>query len=255
MRQALKLSLRVQIGLLAALFVTAAHAAATAAALDGPAGAGFVILGFAAYCYLAAAVSGSDRALREQADAAALEARRERDAMAALREHLAAGFFFMDRRLVIQSRHSRSLERILGTREVEGKSLVDLLEGRVPERKLRLLAEHLLPLAKTAATFHRLRLSMGETESLLRDRIVEEGVSMQELCYVSPETGEEKILKRSFAPVLRGEGLLLGSIEDVTAAASLRARLAEEPRQSREEAFRLEGSLQDPGEKPFERKA
>jgi hypothetical protein len=197
----------------------------------------FAILGFAGYLYLVNGVNKQNqnlRELKEKAEAASLELKDERDTIAAMKDALKVGLFFMDKDFVIQSQYSRALESILAIKNLEGKKFTDLLTAQIKEEKLKNLMEYLVLL------FNRSR--MGER---LSADMLEKLNPIQEMNYINPETGEEKTLNCKFVPVDRGGGRLfiLGNLQDVTTEKRLQKQLTEEVQKSREEISRLKSLI------------
>jgi hypothetical protein len=175
------------------------------------------------------------RELKEKAEAASLELKDERDTIAAMKDALKVGLFFMDKDFVIQSQYSKALESILAIKDLEGKKFTDLLTAQIKEQKLKNLMEYLVLLFNRARMAERLSPDMLETLN-----------PIQEMTYISPETGEEKTLNCKFVPVDRGHGRLfvLGNLQDITPEKHLRQQLEEEARKSREEINRLKAVIQ-----------
>jgi hypothetical protein len=195
---------------------------------------GFVILGFAAYLYLVNGVDKQNRRLRdlkEAAEAASGALKDERDTIAAMKDALKVGLFFMDKNFVIQDHYSRALEEVLSIRGLEGRKFTDLLSGQIKEDRLKNLIEYFVLL------FNRAKI----TSPALTPKMLENLNPVQEMIYISPETGEEKTLHSTFVPVDRGNGKLfiLGNLQDITNEKKLQKQLAEEAAKSREEINQL----------------
>jgi sensor histidine kinase regulating citrate/malate metabolism len=199
----------------------------------------FAILGFIAYRYL---VNGLDRQnqnlreLKENAEAASLALKEERDTIAAMKDALKVGLFFMDKDFVIQSQYSKALESILAVKNLEGKKFTGLLTTQIKEQKLKNLMEYLVLL------FNRSRMPERMSPDMLENLN-----PIQEMNYVSPETGEEKTLNCKFVPVDRGGGRLfiLGNLQDITTETQLQRRLTEEAQTNREEISRLKSIVRN----------
>jgi hypothetical protein len=199
----------------------------------------FVILGFAAYLSLVNGVNRQNqrlRELKEKAEAASLELKDERDTIAAMKDALMVGLFFMDKDFIIQSQYSRALESILAIKNLEGKKFTDLLTTQIKEQKLNTLMEYLVLLFSRSGMTQRLTPDMLERLN-----------PIQEMNYISPATGEEKTLTCKFVPVDRGGGRLfiLGNIQDITTEKNLQKLLAEEAQKNREEISRLKSAIRD----------
>ncbi|MDR1211194.1 MAG: hypothetical protein LBK40_03065, partial [Spirochaetaceae bacterium] len=192
----------------------------------------FVILGFIGYRYLVNGVNRQNqhlRELKERAEAASLEIKEDRDTIAAMKDALNVGLFFMDKNFIIQGQYSRALESILEIKNLEGKKFTDLLTSQIKEQKLNSLMEYLVLL------FNRSRMPERISPDML-----EKLNPIQEMQYINPGTGEEKILNCKFAAVDRGGGRLfvLGNLQDITTEKNLQKQLAEEAQKNREEISR-----------------
>jgi hypothetical protein len=199
----------------------------------------FAILGFAAYLSLVNGLNRQNqnlRELKEKAEAASLALGDERDTIAAMKDALKVGLFFMDKDFIIQSQYSKALESILAVKDLEGKKFTGLLTTQIKEQKLKNLMEYLVLL------FNRSRMPERMSQDML-----EKLNPIQEITYVSPETGEEKTLNCKFVPVDRGGGRLfiLGNLQDITPEKQLQRQLTEEAQKSREEISRLKSVIQN----------
>ncbi|MDR1430035.1 MAG: hypothetical protein LBI85_07065 [Spirochaetaceae bacterium] len=197
----------------------------------------FVILGFAAYLSLVNGVNRQNqnlRELKEKAEAASLELKEERDTIAAMKDALKEGLFLMDKDFIIQSQYSRALESILAIKNLEGKKFTDLLTTQIKEQKLNSLMEYLVLLFSRSRMPERLSPDMLEKLN-----------PIQEMIYISPKTGEEKILNCKFVPVDRGGGRLfiLGNLQDITTEKNLQKQLVEEAQKNKEEVNRLQSII------------
>jgi hypothetical protein len=197
----------------------------------------FAILGFAAYLYLVNGVNKQNkhlRELKEKAEAASLALKDERDTIAAMKDALRAGLFLMDKDFIIQSQYSKALESILAIKNLEGKKFTDLLTAQIKEQKLNSLMEYLVLLFNRARALERLSPDMLEKLN-----------PIQEMTYISPETGEEKTLNCKFVPVDRGGGRLfiLGNLQDITPEKNLQKQFAEEAQRNKEEINRLKAII------------
>jgi hypothetical protein len=199
---------------------------------------GFVILGFAGYLYLVNGVDKQNRRLRElkeAAETASLALKNERDTITAMKDALNVGLFFMDKDFVIQDHYSKALEEILSIRDLGGRKFTGLLTSHVKEERLKNLMEYFVLL------FNRSRLASHN----LSAKMLENLNPLQEMSYIDPETGGEKILHCTFVPVDRGNGKLfiLGNLQDITGEKKLQKQLAEEAVKSREEINRLKAII------------
>jgi hypothetical protein len=198
----------------------------------------FMALGLAAYLYMVNGVNKQNRRLielKEAAEEASLALKDERDTITAMKDALKVGLFFMDKNFIIQDHYSSYLESVLDVKDLRGKKFTDLLSASIPPKEITRLMEYFVIL------FNR---------SLLQSRtfnkqMMENLNPIQELTYISPETGKEKKLQWTFVPVDRGNGKLfiLGNIQDISAEKQLQIRLSKEEARSREEMSTLLGLI------------
>jgi two-component system chemotaxis sensor kinase CheA len=127
----------------------------------------------------------------------------------------------MDRDYAIQPQYSRALEDILAGTELQGKSFVDLLTGSFKSKDI--------PIVKN---YFNMILNQSYDKAMLDDIN-----PLQELSYVSVQTGVEKTLRCSFSLVDRGnnEVVVLGSIQDITVEKQLQQQIAVEEAKRQEE--------------------
>jgi sensor histidine kinase regulating citrate/malate metabolism len=182
----------------------------------------FIIAGFIAYLYLVNGVSRQNRRLRElkdAAEAASAELKDERDTIAAMKDALKVGLFFMDKDFIIQNQYSKFLETVLEIKDLRGKKFTDIISPGVKQSEITSMIEYFVLLFNRSVVFGR----------KLTEKMLEELNPVQELIYFSPETKEEKILRCNFVPVDRGQGrhFVLGNIQDVTGEKKMQKRLAE----------------------------
>jgi hypothetical protein len=190
----------------------------------------FVALGFAAYLYMVNGVNKQNRHLIELKDAAeeaSLALKEERDTIAAMKDALKVGLFFMDKNFIIQDHYSRFLESVLDVKDLAGKKFTDLLSASMSPKEITGLMEYFVLL------FNR---PLIQNRGLNR-QMMENLNPIQELTYISPETKKEKKLQWTFVPIDRGNGKLfiLGNIHDISAEKHLETRLATEETKGREE--------------------
>jgi hypothetical protein len=183
----------------------------------------FVVLGFAAYLYMVNGVNKQNRRLielKEAAEEASLALKDERDTITAMKDALKVGLFFMDKHFIIQDHYSRFLESLLDVKDLRGKKFPDLLSASISQKEITSLMEYFVIL------FNR---SLIQNRSFNK-QMMENLNPIQELTYISPETGKEKKLGWTFVPVDRGNGKLfiLGNIQDITAEKHLQIQLAKE---------------------------
>ncbi|MDR1466475.1 MAG: hypothetical protein LBI40_02515 [Treponema sp.] len=145
----------------------------------------------------------------------------ERDEIAAMKDSLNIGIFFMNKEYVIQDNHSKALFKIMGVSDFHDVKFVDLLEKSVTPSELQAICDY----------FEMIFLQQFD-QDMLNDIN-----PLNEFQYVSPEASERKIFHMEFITVDRGHGeiMLMISIYDITASVELKKRLAEEKRHQEEE--------------------
>jgi len=148
----------------------------------------------------------------------------ERDEIAAMKDSLKIGIFFMDQDYIIQDNYSRYLEELLADGDLKGKQFTDLLKASVSARELDSIKDYLGMVVDR--TFDHVTLS--------------EINPLHELCYVDPQ-GNKKIFNCAFLTVDRGkdEVAVLVTIYDITAQTELQERLQREERKRQEEMSSL----------------
>jgi two-component system chemotaxis sensor kinase CheA len=145
----------------------------------------------------------------------------ERDEIAAMKDSLNIGLFFMDRNFIIQDNYSKAMSWMLGVSEFHGVRFTDLLEASVTPTELAAIQDYF------GMLFDR------QFDQAMLDDIN----PLNEFHYVSTETKERKILHIGFISVERGHGevMLMSSIYDITAKIELQKKLAEEEKLRQEE--------------------
>ncbi|MDR0494614.1 MAG: hypothetical protein LBG95_03160 [Treponema sp.] len=146
----------------------------------------------------------------------------ERDEIAAMRDSLKIGLFFINRECIIQDNYSRHLEELLSRKELNGKLFLDLLTESVTPKELDAIRDYF------DMVFDRLfdQMTLDDINPL------------HELHYISAESPlEKKIFQCEFTPVERGKGevFVLAAIYDITAKVELQQRLLEEEAKRQEE--------------------
>ncbi|MDR2258208.1 MAG: hypothetical protein LBE14_03550 [Treponema sp.] len=182
----------------------------------------FVVIGFIAYLYLVNGVNKQNQHLRElkdAAEAASAALKDERDTIAAMKDALKVGLFFMDKNFIIQDQYSKFLETVLGIKNLRGKKFTELIAPSVKQSVITSMIEYFVLLFNRSVVF-----SHKFSEKMLEDLN-----PVQELAYVNPETKEHLMLRCNFVPVDRGNGRLfvLGNIQDITGEKNMQKRLAE----------------------------
>jgi hypothetical protein len=182
----------------------------------------FIAAGFIAYLYLVNGVNKQNQRLRElknAAEAASAALKDERDTIAAMKDALKVGLFFMDKNFIVQDQYSKYLETVLGIKDLRGKKFTDLIAHSIKQTEITSLIEYFVLLFnRSAASSYNLNEKLMETLN-----------PIQEMLYISPETGEAKNLRCNFVPVDRGNGKLfvLGNIQDITSEKNMQKRLAD----------------------------
>ncbi|MDR2019664.1 MAG: hypothetical protein LBQ14_02745 [Treponema sp.] len=158
---------------------------------------------------------------KNEIERAAQALKAERDEMAAMKDNLNEGIFLMDRNCAIQPQYSRALEEILAGTELQGKNFADLLASSFKAKDLPILKN-----------YFNMILNQSYDKAMLDDIN-----PLQELSYVSIQTGAEKTLRCSFSRVDRGGGevFVLGSIQDITVEKQLQRQIAEEEAKRQDE--------------------
>jgi two-component system chemotaxis sensor kinase CheA len=167
------------------------------------------------------------RELKEEAEAASLALKEERDTIAAMKDGIKIGLFFMDSNFIIQKEYSRALETVLAVKKLAGRKFTDMLSGSIKQKEKANLIEYFVLLFKRSLT----------TGHSLDKKMIEDLNPLREIDYIDPETKEEKNLRCSFTPVDRGEGRLyiLGTIQDYTAEKQMERKVAAEEQDRQEE--------------------
>jgi two-component system chemotaxis sensor kinase CheA len=145
----------------------------------------------------------------------------ERDEIAAMKDSMKIGLFFMDTKLVIQDHYSRYLEEMLSETELFGRTLTEIIADSVTPNEL-----------KTIKDYFEMVLEQKYDQEMLDDIN-----PLNELHYVHAGTGTKKVFQCGFAVVDRGNGevFILVTVYDITLKVELEKRLAEEQGKRQEE--------------------
>jgi len=148
----------------------------------------------------------------------------ERDEIAAMRDSLKIGLFFMDRDFCILDNYSRFLEEVLSEPELKGKPFTDILSASLTPPELDAIKDY---------------LQMVFDRTFDADTLNEIN-PLHELQYIDP-SGFKKIFNCTFLTVdmASGETVVLVTIYDITAKAELQERLIREERKRQEEMSSL----------------
>ncbi len=145
----------------------------------------------------------------------------ERDEIAAMKDSMKIGLFFMDQNFVIQDHYSRYLEEVLSDENLAGQLFTDVISSSVNSSDLEGIKDYL-----------GMVLERSYDQEMLDDIN-----PMNELHYVSVKNGDRKVLQCEFATIERGHGevFLLVTVYDITVKVELQQRLAEEESKRQEE--------------------
>ncbi len=149
----------------------------------------------------------------------------ERDEIAAMKDNLKVGLFMMDRDFVIQPQYSPVFEKIMGEQSLQGRRFLDLLSNSIAQREQETLVDYFTMIINRS----------------FDAQMLEDINPLHQFSYISLGTGEEKILRCTFAPVEREPGtvFILGTIQDSTVEVALQKQLNEEEGRRSEEMHAL----------------
>jgi two-component system chemotaxis sensor kinase CheA len=158
----------------------------------------------------------------------------ERDEIAAMKDSMKIGLFFIDSNFVIQDHYSRFLEEMLSQTNLFGKLFTDIISDSVTPSELEAIKDYFIMII----------------ERSYDQEILEDINPLNELHYVNAETGERKVFQCAFTTVERGHGevFILVTVYDITLRVELQQRLAEEEARRQEEmqsVFELINVAQD----------
>jgi hypothetical protein len=182
----------------------------------------FVAAGFTAYLIMVNEMNKQNLKLVElknTAEAASAELKDERDTIAAMKDGLKVGLFFMDKNFIIQDQYSKFLETVLEVKKLEGVKFTELISSSIKKEDVTKLIEYFVLL------FNR----SSDAGRKIPEKMLEDLNPIQEMAYSTPGAGETKILRCNFVPVDRGNGKLfvLGNIQDITEEKKMQDRLSE----------------------------
>jgi len=145
----------------------------------------------------------------------------ERDEIAAMKDSMKIGLFFMDRHYIIQDHYSRFLEEMLSETNLFGRLFTDVIADSVSSNELEAIKDY---------------FKMVLERSLDQD-MLEDINPLNELHYVNVRTSEKKVFQCTFSTIERdrGEVFLLVTVYDITVRVELQQRLAEEEARRQEE--------------------
>jgi two-component system chemotaxis sensor kinase CheA len=145
----------------------------------------------------------------------------ERDEIAAMKDSMKIGLFYMDQSYVIQDHYSRHLEELLSEENLFGKFFTDIIADSVTPNELEGIKDY-----------------FGMVMERSYDQEMLDDINpLNELRYVHKKTGDKKVFQCVFATVERGHGevFLLVTVYDITTRVELQERLAEEEAKRQEE--------------------
>jgi len=145
----------------------------------------------------------------------------ERDEIAAMKDSMKIGLFFMDKNFVIQDHYSRYLEEMLSDTRLFGKVFTDLISDSVSANELGAIRDYF-------------GMVLERTYDL---DMLDDINPLNELHYLNKETSEKKVFQCAFSTVERdrGEVFILVTVYDITIRVELQQRLAEEEARRQEE--------------------
>jgi two-component system chemotaxis sensor kinase CheA len=145
----------------------------------------------------------------------------ERDEIAAMKDSMKIGLFFMDSNFVIQDHYSRYLEEMLSETNLFGRTFTDVITDSVTANELQ-----------TIKDYFGMVIEQKYDQEMLDDIN-----PLNELHYIHKETGNKKVFQCGLATVERGSGetFILVTVYDITAKVELQKRLAEEQNKRQEE--------------------
>jgi len=138
----------------------------------------------------------------------------ERDEIAAMKDSMQIGLFFMNKKYIIQNHYSRYLEEMLAERNLFGKPFTDIIANSVSKTELNSIKD-----------YFKMIIERSYDEDML-----EEINPLSELNYYNARTGIKRVFQCAFSTVEsgRGEVLILVTVYDITTRVELQKRLAEE---------------------------
>jgi two-component system chemotaxis sensor kinase CheA len=145
----------------------------------------------------------------------------ERDEIAAMKDSMKIGLFYMDQNCVIQDHYSRYLEELLSEENLFGKLFTDVIANSVTPKELVSIKDY-----------------FGMVLERTYDQEMLDDINpLNELHYINVRTGDRKVFQCAFATVERGHGevFLLVTVYDITTRVELQQKLAEEEAKRQEE--------------------
>ena len=145
----------------------------------------------------------------------------ERDEIAAMKDSMQIGLFFMDKNYIIQDHYSRYLEEMLSEQNLFGKAFTDIISDSVSKNELEAIKD-----------YFNMILERSYDQEMLDDIN-----PLNEMRYVNRNAENIKVLQFTFTTVERGHGevFILVTVYDITIRVELQQRLAEEEGRRQEE--------------------
>jgi two-component system chemotaxis sensor kinase CheA len=145
----------------------------------------------------------------------------ERDEIAAMKDSMKIGLFFIDSKLVIQDHYSRYLEEMLSETDLFGRIFTDVIADSVTPNEL-----------KTIKDYFDMIIEQTFDQEMLDDIN-----PLNELHYVNARTNDRKVFQCGFTTVEQAHGdvFILVTVYDITLKVELQKRLAEEQSKRQEE--------------------
>jgi two-component system chemotaxis sensor kinase CheA len=145
----------------------------------------------------------------------------ERDEIAAMKDTMQIGLFFMDKNYIIQDHYSRYLETMLSEQNLFGKMFTDIISDSVSKSELEAIKD-----------YFNMILERSYDQDMLDDIN-----PLNQIRYVNRNSEGIKVLQFAFTTVERGHGevFILVTVYDITIRVELQQRLAEEESRRQEE--------------------
>jgi len=145
----------------------------------------------------------------------------ERDEIAAMKDSMQIGLFFMDKNFIIQDHYSRYLEIMLSETNMFGKVFTDIISDSVSKKELEAIKD-----------YFGMILERTYDQEMLDDIN-----PLSEMRYVNRNSENIKVFQFTFTTVERGHGeiFILVTVYDITVRVELQQRLAEEESRRQEE--------------------
>lgn len=144
----------------------------------------------------------------------------EHEEMTLMKDGLDLGIFFLNSEGEIQPLYSKPLPTILGKKDLDHIKLVDLFSKTLKQKDLDLLHDY---------------FNMLSNASSFNLELLDDINPLNKTIYIT-ESGEEKTLVFTFAPLEKGDNkLLLSTVRDITYQAQMEARIEEEENVRQEE--------------------